>query len=175
MEVTIKLLENAMRAWLEKASGTGWEEGQGRFLIDGFPRKMDQALKFEEDVGFFSFLVFASLICISRFAYRLSLFSLRPRKKLCSTVCWNAGKLAAVKMTMLKVSRSVFVCTCSVFLRRVAQSLSRNLHEGHDARHRTLCRTEQGHGGMMKSVVPFVIRLIILFRLIVPLLLTRFT
>lgn len=53
MEVTIKLLENAMREALEarKDSGAdGWADGRGRFLIDGFPRKMDQALKFEEDV-----------------------------------------------------------------------------------------------------------------------------
>jgi UMP-CMP kinase len=50
MEVTIKLLENAMRAALESKSGSGWVDGKGRFLIDGFPRKMDQALKFEEDV-----------------------------------------------------------------------------------------------------------------------------
>jgi len=50
MEVTIKLVENAMRAALESKSGSGWEAGKGRFLIDGFPRKMDQALKFEEDV-----------------------------------------------------------------------------------------------------------------------------
>jgi UMP-CMP kinase len=50
MEVTIKLLENAMRAALESKSGSGWEAGKGRFLIDGFPRKMDQALKFEKDV-----------------------------------------------------------------------------------------------------------------------------
>jgi UMP-CMP kinase len=50
MEVTVKLLENAMRAALQSKSGSGWENGKGRFLIDGFPRKMDQALKFEEDV-----------------------------------------------------------------------------------------------------------------------------
>jgi len=51
MEVTIKLLENAMRAALQSKSGSGWDgDGKGRFLIDGFPRKMDQALKFEEDV-----------------------------------------------------------------------------------------------------------------------------
>jgi len=43
MEVTVKLLENAMR---EKLGS----DGKGRFLIDGFPRQMDQALKFEEDV-----------------------------------------------------------------------------------------------------------------------------
>ena len=51
MEVTIKLLENAMRDALgEGRSGQGWADGKGRFLIDGFPRKMDQALKFDEDV-----------------------------------------------------------------------------------------------------------------------------
>ena len=44
MEVTVKLIENAMHAKLEeKKSG-----GKGRFLIDGFPRKMDQAIYFEE-------------------------------------------------------------------------------------------------------------------------------
>ncbi|CDS11913.1 hypothetical protein LRAMOSA04109 [Lichtheimia ramosa] len=43
MEVTIALLENAMRESMEKSKTT-------RFLIDGFPRKMDQALKFEEVV-----------------------------------------------------------------------------------------------------------------------------
>ncbi len=51
MEVTIKLLENAMLEALKGGkSGDGWGEGKGRFLIDGFPRKMDQAIKFEEDV-----------------------------------------------------------------------------------------------------------------------------
>jgi UMP-CMP kinase len=28
-----------------------WTAGKGRFLIDGFPRKMDQALKFDESVS----------------------------------------------------------------------------------------------------------------------------
>jgi UMP-CMP kinase len=51
MEVTVKLLENAMKAAIgEGRSDPGWADGKGRFLIDGFPRKMDQALKFEEDV-----------------------------------------------------------------------------------------------------------------------------
>jgi UMP-CMP kinase len=52
MEVTVKLVENAMHAAFQSksGSGSGWEDGKGRFLIDGFPRKMDQALKFEEDV-----------------------------------------------------------------------------------------------------------------------------
>lgn len=43
MEVTVQLLENAMTEAVK-------EEGTSRFLIDGFPRKMDQALKFEEVV-----------------------------------------------------------------------------------------------------------------------------
>ncbi|KAK7421943.1 bifunctional uridylate/adenylate kinase [Neonectria punicea] len=45
MEVTIQLLENAMTETLQKTGTT-----KGRFLIDGFPRKMDQAVKFEESV-----------------------------------------------------------------------------------------------------------------------------
>jgi len=40
MEITIALLEKAMR-----------EDGGTRFLVDGFPRKMDQAVKFEETVS----------------------------------------------------------------------------------------------------------------------------
>ena len=43
MEVTVALLENAMREEIGKT-------GIKRFLIDGFPRKMDQADKFESDV-----------------------------------------------------------------------------------------------------------------------------
>lgn len=37
----------------------GWENGKGRFLIDGFPRKMDQALMFDKVVST-SRVVFAS-------------------------------------------------------------------------------------------------------------------
>lgn len=49
----MKLLENAMNAALnQKSAGEGWASGKGRFLIDGFPRKMDQALKFDEEVSF---------------------------------------------------------------------------------------------------------------------------
>ncbi len=43
MEVTIQLLENAMTHSIST-------EGNRKFLIDGFPRKMDQATKFEEVV-----------------------------------------------------------------------------------------------------------------------------
>lgn len=42
-EVTIQLLENAMKATIE-------DSGNRKFLIDGFPRKMDQAIKFEQTV-----------------------------------------------------------------------------------------------------------------------------
>jgi UMP-CMP kinase len=45
MEVTVALLENAMRDTITAAGSKN-----GKFLIDGFPRKMDQALKFEEVV-----------------------------------------------------------------------------------------------------------------------------
>ncbi|QRV85796.1 adenylate kinase [Ceratobasidium sp. AG-Ba] len=59
MEVTVKLLENAMRAELNKPHpGTAWENGHGRFLVDGFPRKMDQAIKFDETVCMSSFVLF---------------------------------------------------------------------------------------------------------------------
>lgn len=50
MEVTVQLLENAMTATVDP-SGRGDTRGKkGKFLIDGFPRKMDQAVKFEETV-----------------------------------------------------------------------------------------------------------------------------
>lgn len=45
MEVTVQLLENAMTEALQKSGSK-----QGKFLIDGFPRKLDQAYKFEEAV-----------------------------------------------------------------------------------------------------------------------------
>ncbi|KAK6357545.1 hypothetical protein TWF718_001854 [Orbilia javanica] len=43
MEVTIVLLENAMKRNIQQSQ-------KSKFLIDGFPRQMDQALKFEEVV-----------------------------------------------------------------------------------------------------------------------------
>ena len=49
MEVTIKLLENAMEAVLVSKTGEGWGDGKGRFLVDGFPTRRS-ALKFEKDV-----------------------------------------------------------------------------------------------------------------------------
>lgn len=52
MEVTVQLLENAMTDVVRK------QDGKGKFLIDGFPRKMDQALKFEETVVPSKFVLF---------------------------------------------------------------------------------------------------------------------
>jgi len=53
MEVTVQLLENAMMEVVDKD-----EDKKGKFLIDGFPRQMDQALKFEETVCPSKFVLF---------------------------------------------------------------------------------------------------------------------
>lgn len=53
MEITIGLLRNAIQDSLKEhasSSTVGWGHGHGRFLVDGFPRKLDQAFKFEETV-----------------------------------------------------------------------------------------------------------------------------
>lgn len=42
MEITVGLLQNAMQEYVRK--------DRRKFLIDGFPRKMDQALAFESNV-----------------------------------------------------------------------------------------------------------------------------
>ncbi|KAK9333409.1 adenylate kinase-domain-containing protein [Lipomyces chichibuensis] len=49
-EITIALLRNAMQEEVKK--------GHTKFLIDGFPRKMDQAIKFEEDVAVSEFTLY---------------------------------------------------------------------------------------------------------------------
>lgn len=53
MEVTVQLLENAMKDQVQKDGS-----GKGKFLIDGFPRQMDQAVKFEETVCPGKFVLF---------------------------------------------------------------------------------------------------------------------
>jgi len=61
MEVTVKLLENAMEDTLkQKKQGEAWSNGKGRFLVDGFPRKMDQAVKFDEEVCLSSLVLYYS-------------------------------------------------------------------------------------------------------------------
>ncbi|KAI0135621.1 uridylate kinase [Daldinia grandis] len=66
MEVTIALLEAAMRQVLDEPTaltstsqhaGDGGRK-KGKFLIDGFPRKLDQAVKFEEAVVPARFVLF---------------------------------------------------------------------------------------------------------------------
>lgn len=69
-EITIALLRNAMDQAVASGGKTlaghdvgpehkdKWTGGKGRFLIDGFPRKMDQAVGFDETVRF----------CLSHFA-----------------------------------------------------------------------------------------------------------
>ncbi|KAI1127941.1 uridylate kinase [Nemania abortiva] len=59
MEVTIALLENAMRdAMSSSSSPDSTSPPKGKFLIDGFPRKFDQAVKFEEAVCPAKFVLF---------------------------------------------------------------------------------------------------------------------
>lgn len=49
MEITVALLSNAMADGLAAGAGAG-EGKKARFLIDGFPRKLDQAVFFEDTV-----------------------------------------------------------------------------------------------------------------------------
>ena len=49
MEITVALLSNAMAEALANKPKTG-KDGKARFLIDGFPRKLDQAAFFEQTV-----------------------------------------------------------------------------------------------------------------------------
>ncbi|TGJ87973.1 hypothetical protein E0Z10_g743 [Xylaria hypoxylon] len=63
MEVTVVLLENAMRDAMSAkptstSTSTSTENAKGKFLIDGFPRKFDQAVKFEEAVCPANFVLF---------------------------------------------------------------------------------------------------------------------
>ncbi|KAF3061447.1 Uridylate kinase [Daldinia childiae] len=61
MEVTIALLEAAMRQILDEQPTSSSSSGgrkKGKFLIDGFPRKLDQAIKFEEAVVPARFVLF---------------------------------------------------------------------------------------------------------------------
>lgn len=69
-EITIALLRNAMREAIDgkgktqsghdvpEAHKAKWSDGKGRFLVDGFPRKMDQAIIFDETVCLSRFVLF---------------------------------------------------------------------------------------------------------------------
>jgi UMP-CMP kinase len=58
MEVTVQLLENAMTEVIRPSSPSTAGKSAKKFLIDGFPRKMDQAIKFEETVCPAKFVLF---------------------------------------------------------------------------------------------------------------------
>jgi UMP-CMP kinase len=55
MEVTVQLLENAMTEDINKNKD---KSKKAKFLIDGFPRQMDQALRFEDAVCKAQFVLF---------------------------------------------------------------------------------------------------------------------
>ncbi|KAB5563461.1 adenylate kinase-domain-containing protein [Coniochaeta sp. 2T2.1] len=57
MEVTVQLLENAMTEVVNDLPDKG-KGKPAKFLIDGFPRKMDQAVKFEDTVCPAKFVLF---------------------------------------------------------------------------------------------------------------------
>lgn len=86
MQVTMKLLENAMQAILkERTTGDGWENGCGRFLVDGFPRKMDQAVGFDEQVGDYCVVFCMTPLAqfSNRFAYHRSSSTIKQQKRSC--------------------------------------------------------------------------------------------
>jgi len=59
--VTLKLLENAMGEALKKRNSEkekGWENEEGRFLIDGFPRNMEQAKLFDDEICLSTLVIF---------------------------------------------------------------------------------------------------------------------
>lgn len=70
-QVTIALLRNAIQASLDDADAAaaaarrvgkeikeGWGAGHGRFLVDGFPRKLDQARTFDTKVVASTFVLY---------------------------------------------------------------------------------------------------------------------
>jgi len=87
--LNLQLLENAMRDTLKSpptfpidpALGANWQGGRGRFLIDGFPRKMDQAIKFDTSVSHFNL---AGEQLNGRSAHLHSYFSSRRPRRSCS-------------------------------------------------------------------------------------------
>ncbi|OJJ42981.1 hypothetical protein ASPZODRAFT_136854 [Penicilliopsis zonata CBS 506.65] len=50
MEITVALLSNSMADAISTASSSSSSAAKARFLVDGFPRKLDQAVFFEKTV-----------------------------------------------------------------------------------------------------------------------------
>jgi adenylate kinase family enzyme len=80
MEVTIKLLENAMRDSMKEGSTS-----PSLFLVDGFPRQMDQAIEFDRTVSSTSLGFGWRLTHVGRSALGLWFSSLRALRKSCSS------------------------------------------------------------------------------------------
>jgi hypothetical protein len=108
--------------------GAAWKEGRGRFLIDGFPRQMDQALKFDESVSgqltrvplrspkprMFCRAAPAKIIGTTnipnaRSVNLLSSSSSLPQKKSCSAVCSSEARPLEGPTTTKSPSSSVSV------------------------------------------------------------------
>lgn len=106
MEVTIALLKNAMLKEIEARAGAdNWSDGKGRFLIDGFPRKMDQALKFEEDVSIKDICYKEPLrLSLSRSVWLPKSSSLTPKRRSCLRAYLNEEKHRVELMTIQRAS-----------------------------------------------------------------------
>lgn len=140
-EITIALLRNAMKEAVSSGGKTlaghdvaaehkdKWTDGKGRFLIDGFPRKMDQALGFDETVSYLTYPVMCSslqsaqsntflLLRHDRCASLALSSSYSAVKKSCLNVFSSAERRADVRTTMRRASRSDSVCSllCLTFL-----------------------------------------------------------
>jgi len=68
--ITLRLIEIAMTKALQEKAGEndGWNNGHGRFLIDGFPRNMDQAELFDDTVSLLQIYMASShslKVCLS--------------------------------------------------------------------------------------------------------------
>jgi UMP-CMP kinase len=61
-------MEEALEAKQKEGDGgnEGWKDGKGLFLVDGFPREMDQAERFEKEVGTGTLLL-STFLCVCSF------------------------------------------------------------------------------------------------------------
>jgi len=109
MEVTIKLLENAMREAMAQ------DKSANKFLIDGFPRQMDQAIKFDASVSRSKVQIEAGegaktdCPLLRRFALRRWCCSWFAPRLLSRSASSSAARPRDVTTTMLSQSRSASV------------------------------------------------------------------
>ncbi len=112
----------------------GWEGGKGRFLIDGFPRKLDQAHEFDRSVRCAAgTLVLRRLhlmqIRIGRSASRPLCSSFRAPRRSCSSASPSAARRRAGKTTTMIAFSSDSVRRFSLCCSRT-QPHSRSQHIG---------------------------------------------